>query len=54
VIDGSDPEPNATMDAAAHTDWMARGHKAWIQIAMLVQGQCLNAILDVTDRLQCH
>jgi LTR polyprotein gag-polypeptide-like protein len=41
------------MDATAHTDWMARDHEAWIQIAMSVQGQCLNAILDAKSRKEC-
>jgi LTR polyprotein gag-polypeptide-like protein len=53
VIDGSDPEPDATMDATAHTNWMARDCEAWIQIAMSVQGQCLNAILDAKSGKEC-
>src|SRR5258708_16504670 len=32
---------------------MARDREAWIQIAMLVQGQCLNAILDAKNAKEC-
>src|SRR5713226_5475972 len=53
VIDGSDPEPDATTDTANHADWMARDCEAWIQIAMSVQGQCLNAILDAKNVKEC-
>src|SRR5216684_2250284 len=53
VIDGSDPEPNATTDTANHANWMARDCEAWIQIAMSVQGQCLNAILDAKNVKEC-
>src|SRR5258707_10978583 len=53
VIDGSDPEPDTTTDTANHADWMAKDREAWIQIAMSVQGQCLNAILDAKNAKEC-
>src|SRR5258708_23703186 len=53
VINGSDPEPNATTDTANYTEWMAKDREAWIQIAMSVQGQCLNAILDAKNAKEC-
>src|SRR5713226_7207630 len=32
---------------------MAKDREAWIQIAMSVQGQCLNAILDAKNAKEC-